>query len=218
MKYLLIIVFTGIWSTRSLAQNNASDKGVIEPRIENKESVFQYLNSMGIDTNENYYINEKHVSTTLKQTADMPVLFLFDRHGFKLKYTGDRVACTDPTYLLATLRPNHGFPIDTSELLNSYLNNYVPYSNNHLALNDDYDFTVLIYWVRFLGDFDNNEKVKRWESILHRNEFSRVRVIKINMDVQETWSTEARNKHMHILSSIYKAVVPYIDHTTQYID
>ena len=192
----------------AFAQEQPKDFVKIQsPKIESKSTIFKYLQEAGLDTFDNYFVKDVQLLDVLTELEGFPVLYMFDRNGRKLNYTPSRGGCVNPNYQLATLNLNHQYPIDTSVTLPEYLKDYVAYSSIDRG-SEVYDFTVIIYWVKFLGNFDNNEKVKEWESLLRRNTGIRSRILKVNLDVQDVWSHQEQSKMLAFLRKIYEQVSP----------
>ena len=57
---------------------------------------------------------------------------------------------------------------------------------------DDYDIYVLINWAIFLDS--NNETSFNWYTSLKNNKELKIKVLLINLDVQETWQLTDKQK------------------------
>ena len=209
LKPFVLATIAVLMTTLCLAQEIVFLPNVQKPRLETKTSVFDYLLSMHIDTANCYFINEDKVDRTLDQTLGMPVLMIFDKEGNQLEYTTTKKGCVNPAFQLSTLDSRHKYKLDTLNTLPGYMGNYTSYNAQPAHVDQEVDFTALNFWVKFLGTYDNNEKVRDWEQILKKNKSIKVRIVKVNMDAQQSWSPKYQDAHLAVLTAIYKAVKPF---------
>jgi hypothetical protein len=57
------------------------------------------------------------------------------------------------------------------------------------------DFYVLIYWNVWTGKL-NKDQEKVWEDAAQNNKNAKIKVIKVNLDLQEHWGATAQNEIM----------------------
>ena len=88
---------------------------------------------------------------------------------------------------------------DSSDL-NTKLNKYRDFNGDKLPPQEGADFYVLIYWTVWTGKL-NKEKVKVWEDLARENKSSKIKVIKVNMDMQEYWEEEEQERIMKIMNT-----------------
>jgi hypothetical protein len=63
-----------------------------------------------------------------------------------------------------------------------------------MTLPNNADFYLLIYWNVWTGKL-NKDHVKIWEDLARENKNCKIKVIKVNLDIQEYW--EPKEKEMY---------------------
>lgn len=202
MKKLYFVVFM----LSSVATTFAQNAGKIEkPVIVHKALLLSYFQSLNIDTQDCYVPKGEHYEEVVNLANGLYSAVIFDSNGKKIRYTTSRLGCMNPSSYLADLRFISDYPRDSSDNLTNFLSLVTPYTTTGNAAH--YDYTVVIFWTKYLGTDENKQKIVRWEQILKANKKINTRIIKVNMDVQETWEEADKLKYQAVHQKIYEHVI-----------
>ncbi|QOW10684.1 hypothetical protein Q73A0000_10010 [Kaistella flava (ex Peng et al. 2021)] len=170
--------------------------GISTPKEETTESILDFLEKAKMDTSNIFVVkDEKSYYPTLKLFSNsFPEALLFDKNGNELIYKETVQSCN--AGLFATI-PNLN---TTSELkkgnlqIENVLNTYaVPLLKNNVILETQCDYYLIINWGKFIGKL-NRDHVKVWEDLAKANNKVKIKVIKLNIDLQKNWEHTENKK------------------------
>ena len=83
--------------------------------------------------------------------------------------------------------------------LKTELKKYRDLKGNELKSIESADFFVIIYWTVWTGKL-NKDHVKIWEDLAKENKNAKIKVFKVNLDLQTLWDKQERDEIIKILS------------------
>ena len=191
MKIFLGIIFS-IASSLAFCQNVK-----IDFKIENQNSITKYLDDKKVE----YTLDDIAILRDIKVFGDygkterlvVPEAYFFNKDGFLLKNNNKGVGCGASIKNLSKILKSK---YDINETISTRLKDYKILGNNDV-LTEQYDIYILINWAIFLDS--NNETSFNWYKSLKSNKDLKIKVILINLDVQESWNlTEGQKKFLGV--------------------
>ena len=191
MKIFLGIIFS-IASSLAFCQNVK-----IDFKIENQNSITKYLDEKKVQ----YTLDDIAILRDIKVFGDygkterlvVPEAYFFNKDGFLLKNNNKGVGCGASIKNLSKILKSK---YDVNETISTRLKDYKILGNNDV-LTEQYDIYILINWAIFLDS--NNETSFNWYKSLKSNKDLKIKVILINLDVQESWNlTEGQKKFLGV--------------------
>ena len=191
MKIFLGIIFS-IASSLAFCQNVK-----IDFKIENQNSITKYLDDKKVE----YTLDDIAILRDIKVFGDyekterlvVPEAYFFNKDGFLLKNNNKGVGCGASIKNLSKILKSK---YDVNETISTRLKDYKILGNNDV-LTEQYDIYILINWAIFLDS--NNETSFNWYKSLKSNKDLKIKVILINLDVQESWNlTEGQKKFLGV--------------------
>lgn len=191
MKFFLGIIFS-IASSLAFCQNVK-----IDFKIENQNSITKYLDEKKVE----YTLDDIAILRDIKVFGDygkterlvVPEAYFFNKDGFLLKNNNKGVGCGASIKNLSKILKSK---YDVNETISTRLKDYKILGNNDV-LTEQYDIYILINWAIFLDS--NNETSFNWYKSLKSNKDLKIKVILINLDVQESWNlTEGQKKFLGV--------------------
>jgi hypothetical protein len=191
MKIFLGIIFS-IASSLAFCQNVK-----IDFKIENQNSITKYLDEKKVE----YTLDDIAILRDIKVFGDygkterlvVPEAYFFNKDGFLLKNNNKGVGCGASIKNLSKILKSK---YDVNETISTRLKDYKILGNNDV-LTEQYDIYILINWAIFLDS--NNETSFNWYKSLKSNKDLKIKVILINLDVQESWNlTEGQKKFLGV--------------------
>ena len=191
MKFFLGIIFS-IASSLAFSQNVK-----IDFKIENQNSITKYLDDKKVE----YTLDDIAILRDIKVFGDygkterlvVPEAYFFNKDGFLLKNNNKGVGCGASIKNLSKILKSK---YDVNETISTRLKDYKILGNNDV-LTEQYDIYILINWAIFLDS--NNETSFNWYKSLKSNKDLKIKVILINLDVQESWNlTEGQKKFLGV--------------------
>lgn len=164
--------------------------GAHNPKPEDKESLIRYLDKKDIPADnilvlvDSTFFYRKH-----RDLGGIPEIQVFNKHGILINYKDTGSSCSGPAeFFTKAICSANVLSSNSSKTIESELKDLVTFDNNPVVLAKDssFDFYVLIYWARFIGNL-NKSKVRVWESNLKNVTGCKVWVAKVNMDWQKKW-------------------------------
>ena len=186
MKIFLGIIFS-IASSLAFCQNVK-----IDFKIENQNSITKYLDEKKVE----YTLDDIAILRDIKVFGDygkterlvVPEAYFFNKDGFLLKNNNKGVGCGASIKNLSKILKSK---YDVNETISTRLKDYKILGNNDV-LTEQYDIYILINWAIFLDS--NNETSFNWYKSLKSNKDLKIKVILINLDVQESWNLTKEQK------------------------
>jgi hypothetical protein len=165
--------------------------GLTEPGEESPEKLMDFLEKHHFPT-ENQYLFSDSASYTraIKNSLFMKYFLnnlIFDRNGTLLQR--DTAQCQWSGYeKIKSLNPDSIYEKSNDLKLNQILS-LVKECGNNAVLNEasiEPDFTIIVTWAKFLGDY--NSRLFVLSDAVNLNKTARIRLIWLNIDMQESWN------------------------------
>lgn len=180
MKIFIGVIFCLI-STLTFSQKIA-----INFKIENEKSIVDYLDEKKLV----YNLEDIAILKDIKVFSDygnterlvVPEAYFFNKEGFLLKNKNKGVGCGASIKNITKIIKSK---FDTNQQIKNWLKDYQILGTTDVS-SDEYDICVLINWAIFLDS--NNETSFKWYTSLKNNKELKIKVILINLDVQEIWN------------------------------
>ncbi len=169
--------------------------GVRSPKVENKESLIHYLNKKNIRNDNILISNYEGFISTIQNAGLIPNIRCFNQNGIFIPYKNDS-ACNGSAFeFIDSLKFNKSYMLIDSILLKNETSHLSDLDGNPVSYTDSnlYDYVIFIYWARWSGLL-NKDHVKIWEESALNNPNARIKVHKVNCDVQESWGKENAGK------------------------
>jgi hypothetical protein len=168
--------------------------GIKKPDIENQESITKKALKFGLDTTNIVSVTSKDFPYVLKSTS-IPNAAIYDSNGKYIEYRQTDTSCNAGLFDFIpklNLSGTYNKP-DSSSLVEEWTK-FRDLKGNAMNLPNNADFYLLIYWNVWTGKL-NKDHVKIWEDLARENKNCKIKVIKINLDIQEYW--EPKEKEMY---------------------
>jgi hypothetical protein len=180
----LVSILAGLNSCKSILMEV---NRVSKPAIETKESIQSYLSMNSCTFYDSLFIAKDSTSffQLVKMVVGFPSVDFFNSNGELLEYstTGD---CTGKADNFAVnLKPDSNYRIDSSYLLKEVMDKIKGIQGMSNMSGRKFDFTVLIYWAKYLGNVNKNA-LDVMKTIQY-NKKIRSRIYLINLDFQNDW-------------------------------
>ncbi len=164
--------------------------GITQPGIESSATLLNFLNKNHFPVYNQYLIRDSSAFFMLMKDAEVSrnllSHMLFSRQGMLLER--DTTKCQwAGSKEIEMLHPDSiGYRIKPFRLqdLTAFI---IPFGAGDAKrfTPDEPDFTLVILWAKFIGRY--NYRLFDLEKAVERNAASRIRIIYLNMDMQESW-------------------------------
>lgn len=188
---LLTIVFLA-FLLLFLTQCNSFVKiiyGIKSPKVETEESLHKYLKRKKINTDNIYSISyEDLLYITKINNGSVINVMIFDSNNRLIKYKEDTACNATAFNFIENLTTDMEYTDIDSISLNNFLLKLKDFKGNPIQLEktDDIDFYLFIFWAKYAGKL-NKDHVKTWEKQANLNTKSKIKVFKVNLDMQKWW-------------------------------
>lgn len=172
--------------------------GIKDPEIENEHSILQQALEFNLDTSN--IVSVYNHSSTAKYTGQgIPNASIYSGNGKYIEYRQTDTSCNAGLFqFIPDLNPANTYHMPDSTDLNGEWIKFRDLKGNKLSEPEPADFYVLIYWAVWTGKL-NKDHVKVWEDLAKNNKNCNVKVIKVNLDLQEYWGlTDDEKMDVHI--------------------
>jgi hypothetical protein len=189
-----LLVFAAILVLASCQPIMKAIYGIKKPDIENQESITKKALKFGLDTTNIVSVTSKDFPYVLKSTS-IPNAAIYDSNGKYIEYRQTDTSCNAGLFDFIpklNLSGTYNKP-DSSSLVEEWTK-FRDLKGNAMNLPNNADFYLLIYWNVWTGKL-NKDHVKIWEDLARENKNCKIKVIKINLDIQEYW--EPKEKEMY---------------------
>ena len=174
--------------------------GIKNPDIENHKSITKKALKYDLDTSNIVTVNSKDFLYVLDKQS-IPDGAIYDRNGNYIEYRQTDTSCNAGLFqFIPTLNLTEKYNKPDSADLKTELNKFRDLKGNMLDEPELADFYLLIYWTVWTGKL-NKDHVKIWEDLARDNKNCKIKVIKVNLDMQEYWDEKEREK---IIKSLFK--------------
>jgi len=166
--------------------------GIKDPDIETERSIKKKALKYGMDTTNIVTANAKDFPVLMKGQA-IPDGAVFNSKGEYIEYRATDTSCNAGLFeFIPGLNLMGSYNLTGKTTLEAELAKCRTFNGSAVPL-PVADFYVLIYWTVWSGKL-NKDHVKVWEDLAKNNKNCSVRVIKVNLDVQENWEEAERDK------------------------
>ncbi len=173
--------------------------GIKDPDIENEKTITKKALDCRLDTSNIVTVNSKDFRRVLKAQG-IPNGAIYDRSGKYIEYRQADTSCNAGLFqFIAKLNLTDMYNQPDSAGLKTELGKLRDLKGNQLKQPDPADFYLLIYWAVWAGKL-NKDHVKIWEDLARENKNCKIKVIKVNLDLQQYWDEQEREKIIKALS------------------
>lgn len=173
--------------------------GIKKPEIENAESIIKKAEKFNLDTSNIVTVNSKDFLWVLKYQG-IPDAGVYNSEGEYLEYRQTDTSCNAGLFqFIPDLRKDKNYHKPDSANLKTELNKFRTLTGQNITNVESADFYLLIYWTVWAGKL-NKDHVKIWEDLAKQNTHCRIKVIKVNLDLQEYWDQAERDKIIKAIS------------------
>lgn len=168
--------------------------GIKKPDIENQESITKKALKFGLDTNNIVSVTSKDFPYVLKSTS-IPNAAIYDSKGKYIEYRQTDTSCNAGLFeFIPKLNISGTYNKPDSSSLAEEWTKFRDLKGNVMNVPNNADFYLLIYWNVWTGKL-NRDHTKIWEDLARENKNCKIKVIKVNLDIQEYW--EPKEKEMY---------------------
>jgi hypothetical protein len=187
-------VFTAILVLASCQPIMKAIYGIKKPDIENQESITKKALKFGLDTTNIVSVTSKDFPYVLKSTS-IPNAAIYDSNGKYIEYRQTDTSCNAGLFdFIPKLSLSGIYNKPDSSSLAEEWTKFRDLKGKEMTLPNNADFYLLIYWNVWTGKL-NKDHVKIWEDLARENKNCKIKVIKVNLDIQEYW--EPKEKEMY---------------------
>lgn len=167
--------------------------GIKDPDIENRKSIVKKAAKFGLDTTNIVTVNSKDFIHVLRSTG-IPDCAIYDRNGAYIEYRQTDTSCNAGLFeFIPALNLTSKYNQPDSTQLSGVWSKFRDWKGDSLQQPEKADFYLLIYWTVWAGKL-NKDHVKVWEDLAGKNANCKIKVVKVNLDIQENWDAEQRDK------------------------
>ena len=189
-----LLVFAAILVLASCQPIMKAIYGIKKPDIENRESITKKALKFGLDTTNIVSVTSKDFPYVLKSTS-IPNAAIYDSNGKYIEYRQTDTSCNAGLFdFIPKLNVSGTYNKPDSSGLAEEWTKFRDLKGNEMNLPNNADFYLLIYWNVWTGKL-NKDHVKIWEDLARDNKNCKIKVIKVNLDIQEYW--EPKEKEMY---------------------
>jgi hypothetical protein len=173
--------------------------GIKDPDIENEKTIIKKALKYGLDTSNIVTVNSNDFPSILRGQG-IPDGAIYDSDGKYIEYRQTDTSCNAGLFqFIPSLNLNDKYNQPESTDLKKQLNKFRDLKGNTLKQPESADFYLLIYWAVWIGKL-NKDHVKIWENLARENKKCKIKVIKVNLDIQEYWDEKERDKIIKAMS------------------
>lgn len=182
------------------AQNISTNEFYInipsKPNVFINDSILNIILNQKLKTENNFIVKDTMFKELLQKIGKLNEVWLFNRDGYKIKlYEG--VKCVNNTMLLSSLTTSN-YNVDSTVTLNTIMNFLIPISETIKIENIP---TAVLFWSTSTG-IKNEDNPFDWERIIQKKYNSEVNIMKVNIDVNDSWSTDKKKEFLAMYQTI----------------
>jgi hypothetical protein len=167
--------------------------GIKKPDVENEVSIKKLAYRLELDTSDIVSVNSKDFFTVLKEQG-IPDGAIFDSNGEYIEYRQTDSSCNAGLFtFIPELSLDKEYNKTNKTDLNTEFKKFRDLKGNEIAIPEHADFYLLIYWTIWTGRL-NKDHVKAWEDLAKKNTNCKIKIIKVNLDLQEYWDEKEREE------------------------
>lgn len=195
-KLLLLTLFFALTSCQKVILKLY---GIKKPKIENEKTIRRKAYKFKLDTSNIVTVNSNDFLYKLKGQS-IPDGAIYNKNGKHINYKQSDSSCNAGLFqFIPSLSLNETYKQSDKSDLKTELNKFRDLKGNLINVPNDADFYLLIYWTVWAGKL-NKDHVKIWENLARDNKNCRIKVIKVNLDLQEYWDEKERDKIIKAIS------------------
>jgi hypothetical protein len=178
--------------------------GIKNPEIETKQTIIDYAKSIDLDTSAIVTVDTSQFLPIFKRIQlSIPEAEIFSANGDNLSYKEGNQDCNARLFsFIPKLKHDTILNKKDDFKLKDQMKNLRDLNGNNLNLEDSNnpDFYLFIYWVKWIGKL-NKDHVKEWENLARSNKNAKIEVFEVNLDFQNWWSDNFRQKIISAMSN-----------------
>jgi len=162
--------------------------GVKKPKIENEKSLTKYLKKKGLRTDNLFAFDKTDYLYMNSIVNGAPDILIFTSEGKLIKYKPDTSCNASAFSFLESVNTKMKFDYIDSISFEDCFSRLRDLNGNPVVIqkSDNTDFYLIIFWARFIGRL-NKDHVKIWEEVARNNSNAKIKIFKVNKDIQEWW-------------------------------
>jgi hypothetical protein len=173
--------------------------GIKDPEIESEKTILKATKKYKLDSTNILTVNSKDFLYVLNGQS-IPDAAIYDKNGKYIEYRQTDTSCNAGLFqFIPSLNLTDLYNQPDSSDLKSELKKYRDLKGNDLKILESADFYVIIYWTVWTGKL-NKDHVKIWEDLAKENKNTKIKVLKVNLDLQSWWNKQERDEIIKILS------------------
>lgn len=173
--------------------------GIKDPDVENEKSITKKALKYDLDSSNIVTVNSTDFLYVLNGQA-IPDAAIYDRNGKYIEYRQSDTSCNAGLFqFIPALNLHDKYHQPDSAELKTELSKFRDLQGNILKSPENADFYLLIFWTVWTGKL-NKDHVKIWEDQAVENKNCKIKVIKVNMDIQAYWEEQERSKIIKAMS------------------
>ena len=167
--------------------------GIKNPEIENEATIIKKALKFGLDTSNIVTVNSRDFPQVLRGKS-IPDAAFYDKNGQYIEYRQTDTSCNAGLFqFIPALSLTNKYNQPDSARLDTEWQKLRDLKGNKLAIQEKADFYLLIYWTVWTGKL-NKDHVKIWEELANKNRNCKIKVIKVNLDMQSYWDEKDREQ------------------------
>ncbi len=166
--------------------------GIKKPGVENEMSIKKLARKLELDTSNIVTVNSQDFYAVLKEQG-IPDGAVFDSKGQYIEYRATDSSCNAGLFaFIPELSLDKEYNKTNKTDFNTEFRKFRDLKGNEITHVDQADFYLLIYWTAWAGRL-NKDHVKVWEDLAKKNTNCKIKIIKVNLDLQEYWDEKERD-------------------------
>ena len=167
--------------------------GLHDPKIENEQSIIESAKEYGLDSKNILTVNGEDYYNVISE-AGIPDCDIYDREGNYIEYRETDTSCNANLFqFIPNLAKSKSYNKPGNISLTEKLKKLRTLSGEKVPQLEAADFYILMYWTTWSG-YLNKDHVKVWEDLARDNKNSNIKVIKVNLDIQDYWDDKVKEE------------------------
>lgn len=163
--------------------------GIKKPAVESEKSIKDKAIKFSLDTSNIVTVSPDEFLYVI-QGQGIPDGEIFDSNGHFINYRQTNTECNAGLFdFIPNLKTDTTYITNDSILLVEKIKKFRDFNGNMLEQIESADFYLLIYWTVWTGKL-NKDHVKIWEDLANNNQNCDIRIIKVNLDMQDYWDEQ----------------------------
>lgn len=196
MKYFLsLCIITLIIITISCKAIILKSYGIKNPDIENEISILKSAKKYNLDTTNFVTVNSSDFLQTFKNADGIPNAAIYDSKGNYIEYRKYDTSCNAGLFdFISKLKLDTIYKKSQKNNLQSELGKFRSLKGEKIdtTLNEGIDFYILLFSTVWTGKL-NKDHIKVWEDLAMKNQNCKIKLINVNLDLQEYWDQKERD-------------------------